>query len=62
MSTGTIASSVADLVLVQAQVRSVVERLMRDGDPDVVGLSVMTFQRKTALRTRPPDSRAQAGR
>ena len=41
--------SVADLVLVQRQVRSVVERLMREKEPDVVGLSVMTFQRKTAL-------------
>ena len=27
-----------------------VERLMRDRIPDVVGLSVMTFQRRTALR------------
>ncbi|MEN3339009.1 MAG: anaerobic magnesium-protoporphyrin monomethyl ester cyclase [Acidobacteriota bacterium] len=41
--------AVADLVLVQQQVRTVVERLMREHDPDVVGLSIMTFQRKTAL-------------
>src|SRR3954451_8408031 len=41
--------SVADLVLVQGKVRRVVERLVRDGDPEVVGLSVMTFQRRTAL-------------
>jgi anaerobic magnesium-protoporphyrin IX monomethyl ester cyclase len=41
---------VADLVLVQRHVQSTVERLMREHDPDVVGLSVMTFQRKTALQ------------
>src|SRR3954453_2834389 len=41
---------VADLVLVQQHVRSTVERLMRAHDPDLVGLSVMTFQRKTALQ------------
>src|SRR5262245_14259207 len=42
--------SIADLVLVQSSVRSTVERLVRDLQPDVVGLSVMTFQRATALR------------
>jgi anaerobic magnesium-protoporphyrin IX monomethyl ester cyclase len=42
--------AVADLVLVQSQVRAVVERLMREQAPDVVGLSVMTFQRHTAQR------------
>ena len=41
--------AVADLVLVQRTVRRTVERLMRDHDPEVVGLSVMTFQRRTAL-------------
>jgi radical SAM superfamily enzyme YgiQ (UPF0313 family) len=40
----------ADLILVQHQVRETVERLVRDVQPDVVGLSIMTFQRKTALR------------
>jgi anaerobic magnesium-protoporphyrin IX monomethyl ester cyclase len=40
----------ADLTLVQDRVVSTVERLMREQDPDVVGLSVMTFQRRTALR------------
>jgi radical SAM superfamily enzyme YgiQ (UPF0313 family) len=40
----------ADLVLVHGSVRSTVERLVRDVEPDVVGLSVMTFQRATALR------------
>jgi anaerobic magnesium-protoporphyrin IX monomethyl ester cyclase len=42
--------AVADLILVQDKVRETVERLVREHNPDVVGLSVMTFQRKTALR------------
>jgi radical SAM superfamily enzyme YgiQ (UPF0313 family) len=42
--------AVADLVLVQGRVRETVERLVRDLEPDVVGLSVMTFQRRTARR------------
>src|SRR5262245_39931907 len=42
--------SVADLILVQQQVRETVERLVRELSPDVVGLSVMTFQRKTAQK------------
>jgi radical SAM superfamily enzyme YgiQ (UPF0313 family) len=42
--------AIADLVLVQGAVRSTVERLVREGDPDLVGLSVMTFQRGTARR------------
>ena len=41
--------AVADLILVQRAVQRTVERLMRDLDPEVVGLSVMTFQRRTAL-------------
>jgi radical SAM superfamily enzyme YgiQ (UPF0313 family) len=41
--------AVADLILVQRNVHETVVRLMRDYDPDVVGLSVMTFQRRTAL-------------
>ncbi len=41
--------AIADLILVQRQVTSTVERLVRDHAPDVVGLSVMTFQRTTAL-------------
>jgi anaerobic magnesium-protoporphyrin IX monomethyl ester cyclase len=40
----------ADLVLVQDAVVLTVERLMREHDPDLVGLSIMTFQRRTALR------------
>jgi radical SAM superfamily enzyme YgiQ (UPF0313 family) len=42
--------AVADLIVVQRQVRSTVERLMRQLDPDIVGLSVMTFQRGTARK------------
>jgi len=41
--------AVADLILVQSSVRATVERLVREGAPDLVGLSVMTFQRTTAL-------------
>jgi anaerobic magnesium-protoporphyrin IX monomethyl ester cyclase len=44
------AVAVADLILVQDRVLAAVERLVRDHQPDVVGLSVMTFQRRTALR------------
>ena len=42
--------AVADLILVQRRVRETVERLIREFDPQVVGMSVMTFQRKTALK------------
>jgi anaerobic magnesium-protoporphyrin IX monomethyl ester cyclase len=42
--------AVADLILVQRDVRATLERLVRECRPDLVGLSVMTFQRKTALR------------
>jgi radical SAM superfamily enzyme YgiQ (UPF0313 family) len=42
--------AVADLILARTEVRSTVERLLRDIRPAVVGLSVMTFQRKTALQ------------
>jgi radical SAM superfamily enzyme YgiQ (UPF0313 family) len=42
--------AIADLVLVQGAVIATLERLMRELSPDVVGLSVMTFQRATALR------------
>ena len=42
--------AVADLILVQDNVRATVERLVREIDPAVVGMSVMTFQRKTALK------------
>jgi len=42
--------AIADLVLVQSSVRATIERLVTDIQPDVVGLSVMTFQRSTARR------------
>jgi anaerobic magnesium-protoporphyrin IX monomethyl ester cyclase len=42
--------AVADLILAHDCVGPTVERLMRDHDPEVVGLSIMTFQRRTALR------------
>ena len=42
--------AIADLVLAQSSVRRTVERLIREIQPDLVGLSVMTFQRRTARR------------
>jgi anaerobic magnesium-protoporphyrin IX monomethyl ester cyclase len=42
--------AVADLILVQGQVRETVRRLVRELEPHVVGLSIMTFQRRTATR------------
>jgi anaerobic magnesium-protoporphyrin IX monomethyl ester cyclase len=42
--------AIADLILVQAHVNATIERLMREVQPDLVGLSVMTFQRETAFR------------
>lgn len=42
--------SVADLILVQDRAGETVERLVRELEPDLVGLSVMTFQRRTALK------------
>ena len=59
--------AVADLLLVQNRVRETVERLMTEHEPDVVGLSVMTFQRKTAkgiidlVRMRRPRARIVVG-
>ena len=44
------AVAVADLILVQARVRETVEDLVMRHRPDVVGLSVMTFQRRTAQK------------
>jgi radical SAM superfamily enzyme YgiQ (UPF0313 family) len=41
--------AVADLICVQDRVPQTVGRLVRDLRPQMVGLSVMTFQRKTAL-------------
>src|SRR5688572_13529539 len=42
--------AIADLVLAQHDVAGTVARLIQDQQPDVVGLSVMTFQRGTAQR------------
>src|SRR5712692_335439 len=42
--------AIADLILVQQRVRETVARLVREIEPSVVGLSVMTFQRKTAKK------------
>ena len=42
--------AIADLILAQSSVRQTIERLVADICPDVVGLSVMTFQRSTARR------------
>jgi anaerobic magnesium-protoporphyrin IX monomethyl ester cyclase len=42
--------AVADLILVQGRVRETITRLMREFDPQVIGLSIMTFQRRTATR------------
>ena len=42
--------AIADLVLAQSSVRRTVEQLIREIQPDLVGLSVMTFQRRTARR------------
>ncbi len=42
--------AVADLILAQTSVPETVTRLVASHRPDVVGLSVMTFQRKTARK------------
>jgi radical SAM superfamily enzyme YgiQ (UPF0313 family) len=42
--------AVADLLLAQRTVAATVETLVREHEPDVIGLSVMTFQRPTALK------------
>ncbi|HZR28287.1 MAG TPA: radical SAM protein [Terriglobales bacterium] len=42
--------AVADLILAQKSVRQTVENLVREWEPQIVGLSVMTFQRKTAFK------------
>ncbi|MGH9310747.1 MAG: B12-binding domain-containing radical SAM protein [Vicinamibacterales bacterium] len=59
--------AIADLILVQRSVPATVERLVKELQPDVVGLSVMTFQRNTArriarfVRTLRPDARIVVG-
>ena len=59
--------AVADLVLAQRRVRETVTRLVRELNPQVVGLSIMTFQRRTAegivalVRSLKPDAKIVAG-
>ena len=42
--------SIGDLVLVQSRVAETVKQLVHELEPDLVGLSVMTFQRTTAFK------------
>ena len=42
--------AIADLILAQTSVRATIEQLISEQRPDLVGLSVMTFQRHTARR------------
>ena len=42
--------AIADLILAQSSVQATVTRLMHELRPELVGLSVMTFQRSTARR------------
>ncbi len=42
--------AVADLILAQDRVAETVESLVREIQPDIVGLSLMTFQRKTGKK------------
>jgi radical SAM superfamily enzyme YgiQ (UPF0313 family) len=59
--------AIADLILAQDRVRETVARLVDEQRPDIVGLSVMTFQRKTAMkiidfvRALKPDVRVAVG-
>jgi anaerobic magnesium-protoporphyrin IX monomethyl ester cyclase len=59
--------AVADLILAQGSVRETIERLVLEIQPDLVGLSIMTFQRKTAhqvcglVRALKPDARIVVG-
>jgi radical SAM superfamily enzyme YgiQ (UPF0313 family) len=59
--------AVADLILAQQNVRATVEQLVARWDPQILGLSVMTFQRKTAfkiirlVRSLKPDIRVVVG-
>ena len=59
--------AIADLILVQSSVRATLEELVKKIQPDLVGLSVMTFQRKTAkaiiglLRSLSPSAQVVVG-
>jgi anaerobic magnesium-protoporphyrin IX monomethyl ester cyclase len=59
--------AIADLILVQRRVRETIARLVHELEPDIVGLSIMTFQRHTAqkiaalVRSLRPGARIVAG-
>jgi radical SAM superfamily enzyme YgiQ (UPF0313 family) len=59
--------AVADLILVRDRVRQTLDRLIGQLQPDIVGFSIMTFQRRTAkriitfIRSRLPDVRIVVG-
>jgi anaerobic magnesium-protoporphyrin IX monomethyl ester cyclase len=59
--------AIADLILVRTQLKAAIEKLVGEFQPDVVGLSVMTFQRATAfgisriIRRLRPTARIVAG-
>jgi radical SAM superfamily enzyme YgiQ (UPF0313 family) len=53
--------AVADLILVQGRVAATVDRLLAEHQPDVVGFSVMTFQRRSAFRLIERIRRARPG-
>lgn len=59
--------AVADLILVQDRVRETIIRLLQEWTPQVVGLSIMTFQRRTAgrvielIRAVKPDAKIVVG-
>src|SRR3954471_11405166 len=42
--------AVADLILAQGRIQSTVAQLILEQEPDLVGLSVMTFQRASAMK------------
>jgi radical SAM superfamily enzyme YgiQ (UPF0313 family) len=59
--------AVADLILCQDKVRETVTSLVEQYNPDIVGMSIMTFQRRTAgriadlIKTLKPDTKLIAG-
>jgi anaerobic magnesium-protoporphyrin IX monomethyl ester cyclase len=59
--------AVADLILRQDRIRETVTELVQQHQPDVVGMSIMTFQRRTAgriadlIKTLKPDTKLVAG-
>src|SRR5215472_15183288 len=53
--------AVADLILAQRSVRATVEKLVAEWEPQVLGLSVMTFQPAGNLRSRSSNLSARSG-